>query len=138
MSTNNIKSSAKNLTEDEKARILAYKDIGYSIRNISNLTGRSVNTILKWTNRDEFEGNTERKTGSGKKRTTTEQENKIIIEHIRKNPRLTLTKLKSVLESENNIKISEDTIRRRLSENGIFFAISLTLSEQSQFGELKP
>jgi transposase len=68
----------KKLNNEEKGSIIAFVDAGWSNKRICRRTGFSKPTVLKWRRRFEETGRVTRQVGSGRRKSTTPEEDERI------------------------------------------------------------
>lgn len=107
------------LTDFQKGQIFAHWKDKKSKKKISDITGVPRTTVIRIIQKLETEGNSSRKSGSGRKRKTTKREDKIIIRESKKDPFLTAVDISRIVSTDHNINVSHDTVNRRLNEAGL-------------------
>ena len=104
----------KHVSDLEKGQIIAYNQMGYSIREIAEEIGRGKSTVNRWVLKYEETGETGRKKGSGRPRKTTKRFDRRLVRHMKPNRKITSRKIISDL----GLDISQRTVTRRLNEAG--------------------
>jgi len=123
------------LTDFEKGQIVAYRDCGLTYDQISKKINRPASTISGFYAQFQKDGRIERKQGSGRKRKTTELEDRDILITAKKRRKITAKEIKN----EFNLPVTERTICNRLNEFGFhsFFTVKKPfISEQNQQSRL--
>jgi len=100
------------LTEFNKGQIVAYRDCGLTYADISAKIAQPVSTIADFYSGYQKYGRIDRKPGSGRKRKTTELEDRDILISAKRRRTVTSKELKKDL----NLEVSERTIRNRPHE----------------------
>lgn len=105
---------AKKLTDTQKGRIISLrKDGHHKLADIARLVDTSIQTVHKWVQKYEQDGNVERKLVPGRPRITTAQQNNAMVEYLKENPFSTAVRA-SALQN-----IPYRTALRRIHENGL-------------------
>jgi transposase len=105
------------LSDSQKAILIAMHKKGLSNVEISKFMAVSTNTVSFWVNRFIANGSTTNIKKSGRKRKTTKEQDKLIIDDIKSNERLALNDI----TKSNKHDISKSTIYRRLKENDFIY-----------------
>ncbi len=124
------------LSDFEKGQIVAYRDCNLSYSKISKKINRAVSTISGFFLQYQKDGRIERKSGSGRKRMTTELEDRDILIAAKRRRKITAKEIKK----ENELNVTEQTIRNRLHEFGFhsFFTVKKPfISQHNQQRRLK-
>lgn len=104
------------------------EDGGCSIREAGRRCGVSYTTAARWWRNYLDRGSTERAPGTGRKRVSSQQEDRELVSTSRQNPFLNAKQLRRV----TNFPGSSDTIRRRLREAGLYARRSAVKQELSE------
>ena len=104
----------KHLSDLEKGQMIAYNEIGCSMRDIAEKIGRGKSTVNRWLIKYAATGETGRKKGSGRSRKTTKRVDRRIVRYMK--PKRTITTGEII--SDLGLEISQRTVCRRLSEAG--------------------
>lgn len=103
-----------NLSDAQKGRIISLRfDQNLTNNQISQLTGTSVKTVIKWIKHYERFGNVKRKFSTGRNRITTLAQDIELTEYLRRNPFSTAIRAAAL----NNIPYR--TAKRRIKEQGL-------------------
>ena len=101
------------MTGVEIGRIIQAREDGYSLKNIADKIGRSKSTVQHFWERYQESGRVERKGGAGRKRKTSEFEDKQIAKEVLADRSITAKQIKYNLGLGH---VSDDTIERRIHE----------------------
>lgn len=112
--------SRRQLTKFEKGQILAFKEEGESMREISRRLGFNESTIRRFLKKYQESGVLERKSGSGRKRCTTLRIDHHIKRTTLRNRFVTAPQVRRDIVETTGIDISVTTVQRRLNEAGLF------------------
>lgn len=111
--------NGKQLTESDKCKILTLHKEKFSTRDIARIVKYSQSAVVKFLKKYAQTGQISRKKGTGPQRKTTIREDQVIKRISLKNRFKTAVHIKSEIENYNEIKISVETVRRRLRENNL-------------------
>lgn len=104
------------LTDFQKGQIVAYDDCGLSGRQIAVKIGKSQQAIAEFLKNFKATGNYNRKTGSGRKKQTTNIDDQNILETAKKDRTISAKQIKRELK----LPVSPQTIRNRLHAAGYY------------------
>ena len=109
------KAKHSQVTPEEKGAIRYGVMHGDSNCTVAKAIGRDEATVRLWKDRLQATGKMERKTGSGRKRITTEREDRALVYNSLKDRRKPATELRDDVRSVKNDQVSVRTIRNRLT-----------------------
>ena len=109
--------SFKQLSEQEKVEILRAETAGLSYREIGRNFNRDHKTIAKFCKKYSATNSLDRKKGSGRKRKTTEREDRSIMIYVKRHRFCTSRDIKAALALPS---LSFRTICARIKESGEF------------------
>ena len=101
----------------EKTEICALYSDGLTVSAICHRMKRSVSTVYQILKKFKVEHSLERAKGSGRKRKTTAQTDRLIVRAVQANPFVTSSEIK---EANPILNVTERTIRNRIVETGQF------------------
>ena len=104
------------LSEKQKYEIIILREHGNKINDIANYMKINRTTVLRWIRNYEKNNNIQRKSGSGRNKITSIENDNLIVEIVKKDNDLSIKEIKNKLE-ENGIIISKTTIHRKLLDN---------------------
>ncbi len=112
------KSKIKQMSLIEKGKILAWRQLKKPLthKEIALRLKRSRGTISYFLSKVKKTGQLKRKVGTGRKTKTTKKKDCQIVNEFKKNPFITVKKVKNKL----NLNLGESTIRRRLRQARFF------------------
>lgn len=113
------------LTDKEKYEIIIRHEMNHSIRTIANDMKINKNTVSRWISRYEINKTINRKSGSGRNKKTSIEQDKIIINELKNNKYYTAANIQNQIKLKN-INISIPTIRNILNENDFKYEIPST------------
>ena len=108
----------RRLTTEELARGIGMLETGLSQRHVANSLGVSQSVISRAWNRYVTFGSVTQRHAGGRRRSTTEREDRLLVIQARRQRFVTATRLRNELAS-SGINISTQTIRNRLHEGGL-------------------
>lgn len=108
----------KELPIEMKNLIIKHHNEGKSIRKVAELIDRSPATVQKILKKYEIFGTLDNMARSGRPRTFTEQESRLIIRKVKKNPKISAPKLQTEIGEEMGKQCNAETIRRALHKAG--------------------
>lgn len=123
------------LSEFEKGMIVAFREVGWTFAKISERLVQPASTLSDFYARYKKRGFCERKTGSGRKRKTTNRQDIDIVIKAKRSRVGTAKNFKNDL----NLNISTSTIKRRLNEKGFYSFFSVKkpfVSEKNKHARL--
>lgn len=106
-----------NTQEANRIRVITLFQAGKKLIEISKELSISYYTVQKIVSRYKKTGTTERLKGSGRTKKLSDTSIVLIKEKISKNPKLSLSKLNSIVLEKTGIVVSKETIRRELNLN---------------------
>ncbi len=112
---------SKDLSDFEKGQIVAFKICGWSHSRIAKQLNRGKSSITGFLKRYKERDDYKRKNGSGRKRLTTDEEDKAIIRIAKKRRTVSAKKIKIDL----NLNVTEQTLRNRLHEQDFWSHLQL-------------
>lgn len=101
------------------ARAVALADVGYSQRRIGRMLGYPRTTIRDAIRRFRETGSYTRRPGQGRRRCTSERDDRYIVSNVLRNRFTTATEARNRLFEVRNVSVSIRTIRRRLAERDL-------------------
>lgn len=101
------------------ARAIAMLQTGRSQREVARELRVSLSTVQRWFHRHEETGLLTRRPGSGRKRKTSERDDRFMRTVILRNRHLTAVDVRRELQEVRNMEIGIRTVRRRLAESGL-------------------
>lgn len=128
------------LTSSQKAVIIALREENLSFSEIALRVVCAVSTVTRFVHKYERTGSTERESGSGRPRTTSVREDRLLYRASLSDRFQTAVDLQQQLEAADNITISVRTTRRRLQELGLHGRRSiekLSLSRRNVIARLR-
>lgn len=109
------------LTEKQKYEIIVRNELGQSSRQISDKMKINRKSALKWIKKYKNEESIKREKGSGRKRKTNKEDDKVIFgEMVNDDPNITTNEIQINLK-DKNINLSTATIKKRLKENDFIY-----------------
>ena len=108
----------KQLTEDLKKIIVALALKGKSLREIGETVGKTHSTVQYIVNKFKYQGSWKNLKRKSKDKKLNEWNERYILQQIRRDPRLSVPKLHSLVQDTTGKEMSHQTIRRVLWENG--------------------
>ena len=108
----------RHLTPAESNRAVGMLQAGLRQVDIARELGTTQSVISRLWNRYRETGTTSRRRGQGRRRCTTQQQDRYITLTIRRNPILPATQLRRQLQNQLGLPISVRTVRNRLHEFG--------------------
>lgn len=106
----------RNLSVEEAVRASTLLDEGYSMRYVASLLGRHHSSISRMMRRHNETGSHNRRPGQGRKRCTTQIDDRFLRQRALRDRRVTSNLLRNELADVRNTAISSRTVRRRLHE----------------------
>lgn len=110
----------KQLSRDQRVKILTLTDQGLSYRQISVRIGCSHSTIVRLMKKKENLDPLERTKGSGRKRKTNSRTDKALQRMCLKDRFKSAVRIRAELKDYHQVDLSAETIRRRLREIGLY------------------
>ena len=107
------------LSITDKARIVALLEDGHNKSYVSRTLGFPRSTVRDTWDRYIERGNFSRRRGSGRPRITTVADDRFLLIRSLRDRRTNSVSLKNDLQMVRRVRISEDTVRRRLNEAGL-------------------
>lgn len=101
------------------ARAVALADAGFSQRRIGRMLGYPRTTIQDAIRRYRETGSYTRRPGQGRRRCTSERDDRYIVSNVLRNRFTTASEARNRLFEVRNVSVSLRTIRRRLAEKGL-------------------
>lgn len=98
------------------AQAVMLLNAGGTVREVSSILNVSRSTLWDAVQRYQETGSYERRPGSGRKRSTSERDDRFIVNTILRNRHTTAVEVRQSLREVRNVNVSERTIRRRLRE----------------------
>lgn len=109
----------KNLSEEKKGEILALLAEGFSERQVASILKISKTAVHKNKVKAETFGTTELQTGRGRKRLSTERDDRQLLRLSRNNRRMTSSDLQKQWQMAAGVKCTARTVRNRLRQAGL-------------------
>lgn len=108
------------LNDKQKYEIVILNEQGYTNKYIAGKMKINRHTVERWLNRYKNNNNVNRQDGSGRRKETSTQEDKIIFNTIKKNK---LLSAKDICEKikDNDINVCTKTVINRLHELGVMY-----------------
>lgn len=105
------------LSEFEKGQIIAWRQQNLTFRDIASRLKRSPETVRALTRKYLQTGSTARRPGSGRKRKTSDRDDRAIVREVKKRRKVTAREIQTNLDLSH---VHERTIRNRIREVGHF------------------
>jgi len=115
----------REITNEERAVIVALRQEGYSIRAIAEKTGVTHPTVLYTLRRKTETGSNSSRSRSGRPLVTTKHEDKFICVSSKRERTRTAPDLRAELNGMRNTPVSTSTVQRRLREYGLMGRIAV-------------
>jgi transposase len=109
---------AKEVANDMRKKIIAYHEKKIGLTKIHEKTNVAISTIKKIIEKWKKSGVIVNLPRSGRKKCTTTRQDRLIIQHMERNPRLSVPKLEAELKTNYQLEVSKTTIRKRLNKAG--------------------
>lgn len=110
---------ARNLTEQEAVKIVTLMEEGYSQREVAQRIGVHHTTVGRCLRRFRETDSYTRRPGQGRKKSTSQIDDRFIRQQALRNRFLTGNELKNRLRDVRNVEVSSRTVRRRLNGFGL-------------------
>ena len=107
------------LTPRKKSVIVALHNEGLSSRDIALRVGFNQSTVVRCLQRYSRTGGTDRVKGRGRKRSTTNAADRMLVRLCLKDRRASSTDLKRAWQESSGVSVSTRTVRRRLLDKGL-------------------
>ena len=104
---------------EDRGRIVAYREMGYSYRAIAKTIGCSVGAVHHVIQKKQETGRVIDRHISGRKRITTQREDRIITRISLATKSKTAPRIRASLGEHHGIVLSVSTVQRRLREVGL-------------------
>lgn len=114
-----------NIDNEKRAIINSYRSDGLSLREISRKMNIPKSTVAYAIQRYSETGSNSNRPRNGRPRVTTKQEDQSIILVSKRNRRLTAPEITADFNIGHDIRISVDTVKRRLRSFGLFGRLSV-------------
>lgn len=110
----------KDITVEVKNLVIEAVNKNISYKQVSRLYGVSKSEVGNIVKRFRETGSVENKKRTGRKKVTSEKDDRILIRMSKKDPRKNAVELNAILRAKYSIKCSVDTIKRRLRHANLF------------------
>jgi transposase len=107
------------LTAEQAAMAIALLNDGRSQRYVARRLEINQSTVSRIAQRYQETGELKRRSGQGRKRVTSQADDRFVLLTSLRNRHLTAPQLQNELHNARNVEVSERTIRRRLIENNL-------------------
>lgn len=109
----------RQLSQEEKLKIVTLAQVGYGIREIGRELGCSHSTVRKWVQKHKDTGSVDCKVRTNRPKKTTATTDRWIVRTSLKNRSLTAEDIREELARTANLQVGVHTVRRRLREAGL-------------------
>ena len=113
----------KNLRNDMKQTIVNLALKGYSLGKISSIVNRPHSTVNCIVNKFRYNGSTRNLPKQPRGKKLNEREERFILTEVRINPKVSVMKIRALVENLSGKHISDQTVRRVLWQNGYWGCI---------------
>lgn len=108
----------KEISADERNIILKLRKEGKTYREIGQIVGRSHSSVQYVVESFNSTGSILSKSRSGRPRKLTEREERTILQAVKRNPRITASKISENIKNSFDKDVHEDTVRKIIKRNG--------------------
>jgi transposase len=106
------------ISQFDAGKVVALKEQGLSIRKISTLLNIPKSTVFNSLARYSERGTIKRKEGSGRVSLLKDEHKNIISKILDEEPKISVPKINAKLQEKTGVKVSSNTIRKELKEQG--------------------